>query len=353
MSPPRGPVPPVAPHPRVSVILPCRHEEAHIGRCLDSILAGTYPRDRLEILVVDGRSDDRTREIVAEYAVRFSGIRVVDNPRRITPAALNLGIRAATGDIIVRMDAHAAYPPDYVARLVHGLEASGADNVGGVLVTVPADDSVVARAIALGLSHRLGVGNAYFRIGTAHDRWVDTVPFGCWRRELFDRIGLFDEDLVRNQDDEFNHRLQRHGGRVRLLAGLAARYYARRSLRQLARMFYQYGSFKPLVAKKVGRVMTARQLVPPAFVLALVAAAVAAPVTPWPLVAVAGPYAAVLAAAAVAAASRHGLRCALALPVVLAVLHASYGFGYLRGIAAHILGLRRRRADARALALSR
>ena len=163
---------------RVSLILPCRNEESHIAACLDSLLASTYPRDDLELIVVDGDSDDRTRDIVARYAERHVCIRLLDNPKRIVPTALNIGIRAATGDVILRADAHALYPPEYVPRLVAALLASGADNVGGCVVTLPSDDSATASAIATALSHPFGVGNSWFRIGRARTpRWVDTVPY--------------------------------------------------------------------------------------------------------------------------------------------------------------------------------
>jgi glycosyltransferase involved in cell wall biosynthesis len=239
--------------PAVSIIVPCRNEEAYIARCLDSILASDYPKDRLEVVVSEGRSSDRTREILLAYAAKNPEIILLDNPTGATPAGLNLAIRRASGDIIVRMDAHVLYPSDYVSRLVRGLEESGADNVGGVLETVPAENTPGARAIAIGLAHPFGVGNAHFRTGARVRREVDTVPFGCYRREVFDRIGLFDEELIRNQDDEFNFRLIRRGGRVLLLPDVLCRYFARRSLRHLAGMYYQYGYFKPLVARKVGR----------------------------------------------------------------------------------------------------
>ena len=221
--------------PRVSIVMPCRNEAAYIGPCLDSVLATDYPLDRMEVLVADGRSDDGTREIVERCAAQHPCVRLLDNPARITPAALNTAIRVATGDVIIRMDAHGVYPRDYVPRLVRALEETGADNVGGVVITLPADDTPSARAIALAFSHPLGVGNAYFRIGVAGPRWVDTVPFGCFRRELFDRVGMFDEEMVRNQDDEFNLRLIGHGGRILLLPDVVARYYARRSLGAVAR----------------------------------------------------------------------------------------------------------------------
>lgn len=321
--------------PRVSVLVPCRNEAQHIGACLESVVATAYPHDRLEVLVLDGRSDDGTREIVARYAEHHPTIRLLDNPRRIVPTGLNLGIRAARGEVIVRMDAHVIYPPDYLPRLVAALRESGADNVGGVITTLPANDSPVARAIACALAHPFGVGNSYFRVGTTSPRWVDTVAFGCYRRDVFTRIGMFDEELVRNQDDEFNFRLRRAGGRILLVPDVAARYHARATRAELARMFYQYGYYKPLVARKVGRIMTLRQLAPPLFVLAL---ALTAAASPWLgpartlLGLLAGVYAVAVVASAVRAASAHGWRCAWSLATVFPVQHLGYGAGFLAGL---------------------
>ncbi len=259
------------PQPLVTIIVPCRNEGKWIAPCLDSILANDYPRERLEVLVVDGMSSDETRSVVERRAADQPCIRLLDNAKQITPAALNIGIAAARGAVIVRMDAHVDYPADYVSSLVRLLEEKGADNVGGVCRTLPGAETAIARAIAIGMSHPVGVGNSYFRIGAASERWVDTVPFGCYRKEVFDRIGLFDEELVRNQDDEFNLRLIRSGGRILLTPNVVCRYYARDSLRKLWRMYYQYGYFKPLVVRKVKGVMTLRQLGPPLFVLCLAA----------------------------------------------------------------------------------
>ncbi len=341
--------------PAVSIVLPCRNEERYIGACLDSILATTYPLDRIELLVVDGMSDDRTREIVARYADRRDTIRLLENRRCITPAALNVGIRAATGEIIMRMDAHVVYPPQYILRLVGALQSSDADNVGGVLVTLPGDTSTMARAIAIGLAHPFGVGNAYFRIGVAAPRWVDSVPFGCFRREVFDRTGLFDEDLIRNEDEEFNLRLIKHGGRILLLPDVVSYYFARRSLPDLARMYYQYGYYKPLVAKKAYGVTTLRQLVPGLFVLALGMTTVLAPVLPvlGVGVGVAATYLVALLACVAGAVRRHGWRCALALAAVFPTVHFSYGFGSLRGAFDHLLQRRPTRHDPAVIPLSR
>ena len=342
--------------PAVTVIVPCRNEAPYIGPCLDSILAGEYPEERVEVLVVDGRSDDGTVEIVRRYAERSRAIRLVHNPEGIAPTALNRAIRQATGEVIVRMDAHVIYPREYLRLLVEALLETGADNVGGRIATLPANDTATARAIAVGVSHPLGVGNSYFRIGTAERRWVDTVPFGCYRREVFDRIGLFDEELVRNQDDEFNFRLVARGGRILLLPDVVSQYYARPTLRQTSRMFYQYGYFKPLVARKVGRVMTLRQLVPALFVLSVaLGGALAVWLAPArvALVLLLAAYLSVVLLCSARAVPRHGLRCAAVLAFVFPLLHASYGIGFLHGLIDHVARGRRSAASAAAVPLSR
>lgn len=330
--------------PAVSVIVPCRNEERYIARCLDSILATDYPRDRLEVLVVDGRSEDRTRAVLDDYTSRYPLIRVLDNPGRIQPSALNVGIRAARGEILVRMDAHAAYPSNYIGDLVVALQDSGADNVGGVLVTAPVSETPMGKAIALALSHPFGVGNAYFRIGVREPRWVDTVAFFCCRRETFDRVGLFDEKQ-RDEDSEFNARLIRNGGRVLLVPNVVARYYARGTLRQVARMYYQYGYSKPLVVRKLGRVMTLRQLVPPAFLLALAATAILGywvrPASVL-LAATAATYLVAVLGFSIAAGRHAGLRTTAALALVFPVVHGSYGFGFLRSLVRLALDSRRK-----------
>jgi cellulose synthase/poly-beta-1,6-N-acetylglucosamine synthase-like glycosyltransferase len=300
-----------------------------------SILASDYPLDRMEVLVADGMSEDGTRDIVSRYMARTPLIRLLDNPKRIVPAALNTAIAAAKGEVIVRMDAHEIYPPEYLPRLVAELEQTGADNVGGVIITLPADDTPTARAIAVGLSHPFGVGNAYFRIGADVRRWADTVPFGCFRREVFERIGGFDEDMVRNEDDEFNLRLIKHGGRVLLLPEVVSYYRARKSLRDVAYMYFQYGRYKPLVARKVGAVMTGRQLVPALFLSSLLAFGLLGIWVPGGRIAVAaiaGCYALLVLGFSALAARRHGLRCALALTAVFPAVHVCYGMGFLYGV---------------------
>jgi glycosyltransferase involved in cell wall biosynthesis len=342
--------------PIVSVIVPCRNEGNWIARCLQSIVDNDYPNSQLEVLVVDGMSDDGTRAIIEEYARGYSFIRMIDNPRKITPTALNAGIAAARGAVIIRMDAHVEYPIDYISKLSQHLEQSGADNVGGVCRTCPANETARARAIAIGLSHPLGVGNSYFRIGSAAPRWVDTVPFGCYRRDVFDRIGPFDEELIRNQDDELNLRLIRAGGRILLLPDVVSRYFARDSLSRLWRMYFQYGYFKPLVVRKIGRVMTLRQLIPSLFVATLAILGLAAFWSQIALVAFCLLVALYLSAIAVVASSilaKQGPACAGWLVAVIPTMHFAYGFGFIKG-AFHFLILRRcRREDAANVPISR
>jgi GT2 family glycosyltransferase len=269
---------------------------------------------------------------------------------------MNIGITAARGDIVVRMDAHVEYPTNYIAVLVRQLEESGADNVGGVCQTCPASDAPLARAIAVGMSHPLGVGNSYFRIGTTEPRWVDTVPFGCYRRDVFERIGLFDEELVRNQDDELNLRLIRDGGKILLVPDVVSRYYARDSLTKLWRMYFQYGYFKPLVVRKIGRVMTLRQVVPSLFVTSLAVFGIAAFWSVWAMCLFAfllGSYWLAITAVVLSALPRNGLACSLCLFVVFPTLHFSYGIGFLRGMFQFLLLRRSTIKDAGKVPISR
>jgi glycosyltransferase involved in cell wall biosynthesis len=343
------------PLPFVSVVVPCRNERAYIGACLDSIEASDYPRDRLEVLVVDGMSDDGTRELLRVRPESRTRIRLLDNPGRTAPAALNLGIAEAQGEVIMRMDAHVLYPADYISRLIVWLCRSGADNVGGRVITRPANETPVARAIAIGISHPLGVGNSLFRLRTREPRWVDTVPFGCYRREVFDRIGLFDEELVRNQDDEFNARLIGRGGRILLVPDVTSEYFARSSLLRVWRMYYQYGYFKPLAIRKLGRIPTVRQIVPALFIvlLFLVALTVAiqhpAGLAGGALLAL---YIGAIAYVGAATVRREGWRTGFYTAGVFPVLHLSYGLGFIAGIRM-ALSSRRAPIPADAVALSR
>jgi glycosyltransferase involved in cell wall biosynthesis len=328
------------PSPKVSIIVPCRNEVNFIAKFLDSLLVNDYPKTNMEVLIVEGMSDDGTRDIIKAYILKHSFISLIDNEKRTTPVALNLGIKNARGEVIMRMDVHAEYPTNYVSGLLAALDETGADNVGGLCDTVPANNSVIGKAIAIAMAHPFGVGNSYFRIGVVEPRWVDTVPFGCYRKEVFDRIGLFDEELIRNQDDELNLRLIKNGGKILLVPHIVCKYYARASLRKLWRMYFQYGYFKPLVVRKVGSVLTVRQIVPAAFVLCLVMLTVLAPWSGMALLfdkILLSTYVAANLCASWITAFRTKASSAFALPLIFPMVHFAFGFGYLKGIYEFIL----------------
>ena len=317
-----------------------------------------YAPDRIEVLVVDGMSDDGTRELLQRYAGQWPSVVLLDNPARTAPTALNIGFQHSRGDVVIRMDAHCHYPANYISVLVGWLGRTDADNVGGVWNTLPGADTRVAHAIAAALTHPFGVGNAHYRLGVTEPKWVDTVPFGCYRRAVFERIGLFDEELVRNQDDEFNQRLLRSGGRILLVPDATIDYFARDSVGKLARTYYQYGYFKPLAAKKAGGVGTLRQAVPAAFVIILVTTLVLSlwrPIWAFAFVALAGAYLIAAIASGFKAARGEGAGVAALTAMTFPVIHFSYALGSLRG-AIRLLGKRASRSSpdkAEAIPISR
>ena len=194
--------------PFVSVVIPCRNERRYIGACLESVLASSYPADRMEILVTDGMSHDGTRDVIAEYVRRDSRVKLLDNPKRILASAWNTGIRAARGEVVVALNAHTTFPPEYIPTCVTYLDRyPEAAYVGGMVRTLPQDDTAVGRAMATAVSHPFGVGGSRFRTGTEQPEWTDTAAFGGYRRSLLDEIGLFNEELVRSQDMELHLRV--------------------------------------------------------------------------------------------------------------------------------------------------
>ncbi|MGQ9570481.1 MAG: glycosyltransferase family 2 protein [Thermodesulfovibrionales bacterium] len=321
--------------PIVSIIIPCRNEEKFIGKCLDSIIENDYPKDRLEVLVVDGMSEDKTRAIVTAYSEKLSFIKLFDNFQKIVPTAMNIGIKNALGSIIIRMDAHNRYSKDYISKCVKYLYEYNVDNIGGICITLPGNNTLVAEAIALALSHSFGVGNAYFRTGSKEPKYVDTVPFGCYKKEVFERIGFYDEDLIRNEDDEFNLRLIKNGGKILLVPDIVSYYYARDSFSKLWKMYFQYGYFKPFVAKKSGTILTWRQLIPPIFISSLALTFLLSLISKpflWLFVTIFSVYLSANLVFSFKIAIRKGLKYLPILPIVFFTLHVSYGIGYLKGI---------------------
>lgn len=318
----------------LSVIVPIYQEEKYISKCIDSMLSQDYPKDDLEIILVDGMSKDRTREIVATYTAKYPFIRMIDNPERIAPCAMNRGIKEAKGDVIMRLDAHVYYPKNYFSLLVEKLnELPEAENVGALCNTLPVNDNITAQSIAAVLSSSFGMGNSHFRVGADKEMEVDTVPFGCFHRSIFDKVGLYDEELVRNQDDELNARIIKAGGKIYLIPQLVCEYYARDTAKKVYKMFYQYGVFKPLVNKKLGSPATIRQFFPLFFVLGLLVGPVVClflPVLWWAYFAVIMLW--FILATSFSLKDSKNLKRILTQNWIYFVVHFGYGWGYIVGI---------------------
>ena len=320
----------------VSIICPVFNEEKYIEACIVSILEQDYPKEAIEVLFIDGNSTDNSTGIIKRYTAQYSFLKLLNNPERIVPYALNKGFEAAKGEVIMRLDAHCTYPTNYISELVRYLYQLNADNVGGVWNTQPAKDTPICQAIAFASSHPFGVGGSMHKIGASKIMETDTVPFGCYKREIFDKTGLFDTDLVRNQDDEFNGRLLNLGGKIYLIPQVIINYTARDTLCKMRKMYYQYGLYKPLVNKKLGAPATVRQFFPILFLLGLTIGGVVCMI--WPLLL--HFYTSVLllylfigiVVGSMGAIRAHQPLLALLMPYVFFNIHMSYGIGYLVGI---------------------
>jgi len=381
--------------PRVSIILPCRNERGHIGTCLASILNQAEPEGGFEVIVADGISDDGTREILAQLETEISGqsssgtstfdlqfstlnpqrssvlcppssevtpcsllpaprysLRVIDNPGRIVSKGLNAAIRAARGEIIIRLDAHTEYAPDYVQRCVGILNETRADNVGGPARTKA--DTSMARAIAAAYHSPFAVGGAKFH-DVDYEGYVDTVTYGCWPRATFEKFGLFDEELARNQDDEHNLRITRGGGKVYQSPKIKSWYHPRGSLSALFKQYLQYGYWKVRVIQKHKLPASWRHLVPGAFVLALLLLFLLSAfcflltvfthsasegglsnfcflLSAFCFVSLLSAYALALIVASLLTAAKTGGKLLPMLPLVFPCYHFGYGYGFLRGL---------------------
>jgi succinoglycan biosynthesis protein ExoA len=319
--------------PFVSVLVPCRNEAAFIERSLSSILTSDYPPASLEVIVADGRSTDGTRELLSKMVQGIAHsdrrLRVIDNPEGLTPVALNRAIAAARGEILLRFDGHAVMPPGYIRRTVDLLVSSGADNAGGSIRTLAQSDGFFSAAIALALTSRFGVGDSSFRTrsDTSGPRAADTVFAGCWRRELFDRLGGFNERLARGQDMEFNLRIRRAGGTIVLDPTIVCDYYARSTLSSFWRHNFRNGVWAvlPFALSDVIPVRP-RHLIPLAFVASLALSFTLLPF-PWSMAVAAVYGAANLIASAHAAFKVRKPSYLLRMPLVFFSLHLAYGLG--------------------------
>lgn len=258
--------------PNISIIIPCLNEERHIQQCLISLIENSYPDDKLELLVIDGGSTDSTLSILEKLAEQHRNIKVLNNPKRITPAAVNIGINAASSEILIWAGAHAVYDKNYLLYSVQTLTDENCASVGGVIS--PSSNSIFGKAVAAATSSRFGIGNAKYRYATKQME-VDTVYGGCWRKKDVLAIAGFNETLVRNQDYEFNSRLRKHIGPIILNPDIKCQYFCRDNLKDLAKQYYQYGFWRFKSATKFGAQLTLRQLIPLAFLLGLFFSAIA------------------------------------------------------------------------------
>lgn len=261
---------------KVSIIIPCRNEEKHIDKCLDSVIDQDYPKESLEVLVIDGMSKDKTKKIIEGYSHKYHFIRYLENSKKITPCALNIGIKNAKGEIIIRMDAHAKYEKDYISKCVKYLNDYNVDNVGGNMITLPIEDSLIGRSIVKVLTNKFGVGNSAFRTGSKEPKFVDTVFGGCYRKEIFDKIGLFNENLSSSQDMEFNLRLIRSGGKILLVPDIISYYYTRSNLVSFIKNNFRNGFWVVYPLKFVKIPLRWRHYIPLAFVSVLLGLALLA-----------------------------------------------------------------------------
>jgi glycosyltransferase involved in cell wall biosynthesis len=263
--------------PLVSIIIPCRNEAKFIEKCLDSLIEQNYPKEKMEILVVDGMSEDKTREIIKDYLSEYRFIRFLDNPKKFTPFGFNIGIKQSRGNIVIRMDAHTTYQNDYISKCLKYLYKYNTDNVGGITKILPSKDNLIGKAIALSLSNSFGVGNAYYKAGQpAKPRWVDTVFGGCYKKEVFEKIGLFNENLVRSQDLEFNLRLKKAGGKILLVPEIVSYYYAKSNLKDFFIHNFEDGIWAIYPLKFVKTPFRLRHYFPLLFTVGLIGSALLA-----------------------------------------------------------------------------
>lgn len=321
----------------VTIIIPSRNEEKMIEKCLNSIVDSDYPKEKLEVIVVDGMSKDNTRKIVQSYSEKYSFISILNNPKKIAPTALNIGIKKARGKVIIRMDAHTIYQKDYVSKCMKNLYKYNVDNIGGLSIPIPEKDTIVAKSIAFAYSHLFGVGNTYFRIGLKEPRYVDTVPFGCYKKETFEKIGLFNENLERTQDLEFNYRLKKSGGKILLIPQIISNYYVRSDFIS----FFKYiliNSFWATYPRKFLNYMPVswRHLVPMVFVLSLIVSGALSMFSLfffYLFLVISGSYLIMNLFFSFGIALREeNVRFLFVLPIFFFTLHVCYGLGSLWGL---------------------
>jgi len=318
---------------QISIIIPAYNEEKFIADCLKSVYNQDYPKDKMAVIVVDGHSTDKTAEIVRR---EFPEVILLENPDKIVPISMNMGIKKAKGDYVVRLDAHAEYPTNYISDLIKYAKKYNTDNIGGNWITETKAKTLKSWAIKKALSHKFGVGNSAFRIGATKPQIVDTVPFGCFKRDVFDQFGLYDERLERNQDIEFNKRIKRGGGKILLVPEITCTYFARDTFSGLFNNNYKNGYWNILTVyyTKNFSSLSTRHFVPLVFVLSLILPFLLALINInffWLSVLSSSIYLLALLWVCFAITWRKPWRIIYLLPSFF-LLHISYGIGSLAGI---------------------
>ncbi len=321
----------------ISIIVPCYNERATIALLLDALYQQSYPREALEVVITDGDSTDGTPEVIAAWQKTHPDLQVsvVHLQKQNIPAALNAAIKASSGEIIVRLDAHSKPQPDYVERCVTALTEGQGQNVGGVWDIRPANERWMARSIAAAASHPIGVGDARYRYSN-QAAYVDTVPFGAFYRSLLDVVGLFDESLLTNEDYEFNTRIRLHGGKIWFDPKIQSVYYARSTLRSLAKQYWRYGFWKYQMLRRYPETIRWRQALPPLFVAGaflLTMMALFIPLLRWLWSVIIAGYILTLSLAGLhLAVKRKDFSLWLGVPAAIACMHFCWGAGFLWGL---------------------
>jgi glycosyltransferase involved in cell wall biosynthesis len=315
----------------VSVLIPAYNEAAYIAQSVESFAKQDYPPEKLEVIVIDGRSTDVTRELVHALSARHPNVRLVDNPYRTVPFALNLGIRESRGEVVIIISAHGFAAPDFVRKNVEALQRTGADCVGGAIDCIA--DSDRSRVIAAAMRSGFGIGNSALR-ACQTEGYVSHLAFPCYPKRIFEKVGSFDEEMVKNQDDEFNFRLRKAGGSIYFAPEIRSYYYVRPSLRTLWNQYFRFGLYKVRVFQKHPAQLSLRHFVPAALVAGLVLSlslALFDQLFGYVFLFTALAYVAASLIASFLICRRQGFKYFLVLPAVFATLHFSYGAGFIWG----------------------